>query len=575
MNDQINTNDISYYKNQCEKIAQSEKMYRLICDTSDSAYVYQNLLEGSIRTVGNWSCFFGLELCEAKDLMGIFDYIEVEHAIALREIIYLEKTGRRGDSAVFKMRDGVTWVECSATVIYDDDGVATDKILRFSDISKLKSVSDELRYMAYHDLMTGLYNRNHFVRLLGEFVRRAEAAKKKIAVLFINIDDFRQLNDSMGMSMGDEVVQMTGRFLGEFKCDDVLVSHFSVASYCIGVYDPVGQRSVEALSAAIYDRLKWPFYLSNQQEVTISASIGVAHYPDSALTTLDLINCAEVVMCKARSMGHNTIKYFDAQILQEFLQNVTMETKLKEAAFNQNFSLHFQPQYLMEGTKLRGFEALIRWRDDDGNMISPMKFIPLAEKNGTIIPIGAWVMDESIRIFAEWRKEYDYPMILSVNVSAIQYAQTDFINNLIEVINKYGVRCDEIELELTESILISEFQEVIEKFGILREHGIRISLDDFGTGYSSLSYLHGLPITTLKIDKSFVEGVLTNENTRLITESIINMVKKMGFETIAEGVESKEQFEYLESIGCDAVQGYYLNSPMAPEEVEQHVLCYI
>ena len=573
MNDQ--KIDISFYKRQCEKVTRSEKMYRLICDTSDNAYVYQNLLEGSIRTVSNWSYFFNFELWEAKDLMEIFDYIEVDYAITLREIMYLEKTGRKGDSAVFKMRDGVTWVECSATVIYDDDGKATDKILRFSDITKLKSANDELRYMAYYDLMTGLYNRNYFVRLLGEFVRRAEVSEKKIAVLFINIDDFRQLNDSMGMPVGDEVVQAMGQFLGDFKCDDVVVSHFSGASYCIAVYDPTGHRSVETLSTAIYDRLKWPFYLSNQQEVTISASIGVAHYPDSALSPLELINCAEVVMCKARSTGHNTLKYFDAPILQEFLHNVTMETKLKEAVFNQNFSLHFQPQYLIAGTKLRGFEALIRWRDDDGSMISPMNFIPLAEKNGTIIPIGAWVMDESIRIFAEWRKEYDYPMILSVNVSAIQCAQTDFIDNLIDVIHKYGVRCDEIELEITESVLISEFKEVTEKLRILREHGIRISLDDFGTGYSSLSYLNGLPITTLKIDKSFVESVMTDENTRLITETIISMVKKMGFETIAEGVETKEQFDYLESIGCDGIQGYYLNRPMAPEEVEQHVLCYI
>jgi diguanylate cyclase (GGDEF)-like protein len=554
------------------QLTAKEKMYRLILDTSDRAFIYQNLVEDTIYTISNWNYFFDFTIKETGDLLEIFNYVEVEYAIALRELLYLEKTGLENDSAIIILRDGKTWVECSATVIYDEEKKPTDKILRFTDITKIKNTNDELTYMAYYDILTGLYNRNYFVRLLGDLIRDAEETNDVIAVLFINIDEFRKHNDALGIALGDEIVQQFGNFLGDFKSDNVLISHFNADSFCIAINDPFGYRGVEAITTAIFDRLRWPFYLSNQQEVTLSVSIGIAEYPEAATTALELVNCAEIVMCKAKSNGHGQVQYFDAPILHEFLHNVAIENKLKEATFNQNFTLHFQPQYMIKDKKLRGVETLIRWRDDDGKMISPMKFIPIAEKNGTIVPIGTGVMDESIRTYSNWRKQYNYPMILSLNISAIQYAHPDFIENVVATVEKYGVDPTEIELEITESVLINDFKDVTEKLRVLRDYGVRISLDDFGTGYSSLSYLKGLPITTLKIDKTFIDTVLSDENTKVITESIIFMVKKLGFETIAEGVETEEQFNYLESIGCDGIQGYYLNKPMPADEIEIKVL---
>ncbi len=277
-------------------------------------------------------------------------------------------------------------------------------------------------------------------------------------------------------------------------------------------------------------------------------------------------------MFKEKGNGKDAIKYFDAPILNEFLQNVNIETKLKGAVFEQNFTMNFQPQYYVKDKKLRGVEALIRWRDNDGRMISPPVFIPIAEKNGTIVPIGTWVIEESIRTFVDWKRQFDCHVILSLNISAIQYMREDFIDSILSVIKKYDVDPTELELEITESVLIENFKDVMEKHHILRDFGIRISLDDFGTGYSSLSYLKGLPIDTLKIDKSFIDTIVNDENTRVITESIIYMVKKLGFETIAEGVESKEQFEYLKEIGCDCIQGYLLGKPMPGEEIKQLLL---
>ncbi len=553
-----------------QKLTSEEKMLRLICETSSSAFLYVNFEENFVKTLGNWDYFFkGIEVRDVKDITKIYSEVEDKYVLPLRDLLFLEKTQIQSDSGIVRLKDGKTWMECEVSVIYDEGGFPTDKVIRFKNVSKFQNQNDELTYMAYYDVLTGLYNRNYFVRLLADFVRKAEDEKAIISVMFVDIDDFRKINDGFGIIVGDEIVQQFGQFLSEFKSDNVVVSHFNADIYCIAIYDPCGDRSVEYIYHSIYEKISQPFLLSTGQELGISVSVGVAEYPEAAKSTLELINCAEIVMFKAKGIGKNAIQYFDAPILNDFIQNVTIENKLKEAVFNQNFIMNFQPQYHISDKKLRGVEALIRWKDNDGKMISPAIFIPIAEKNGAIVPIGSWVVEESIKNFVKWKKKYSVPMILSLNISAIQYKRSEFVDNLINIIRKYDVDPHEIELEITESILIDNFKEVVEKMYVLREYGIKLSLDDFGTGYSSLSYLKGIPIDTLKIDKSFVDAMLVDNNARIIMDSIINMVKKLGFETIAEGVETQEQFDYLKSIGCDCIQGYLLGKPMQEEEIEK------
>ncbi|MBQ8038725.1 MAG: EAL domain-containing protein, partial [Lachnospiraceae bacterium] len=297
---------------------------------------------------------------------------------------------------------------------------------------------------------------------------------------------------------------------------------------------------------------------------------GVAEFLEAANAALELINFAEIVMFRGKALGKNSIQYFDTPILNDFLQNVQLDSKLKEAVANECFSLQYQPQFYTGNKKLRGVEALIRWKDEENRrMVSPGVFIPLAEKNGTIIPIGNWVLEESIRQYAQWQNRFHKRMIMSVNVSAIQYMREDFVEHLISIVEKYQVEPKYIELEVTESVLIHDFESVADKLDELRNYGIRVSLDDFGTGFSSLSYLKKLPIDTLKIDKSFIDTVLTDSPTRVITESIIKMVKTLGFEAVAEGVEDEKQYEYLHAIGCDIIQGYYLGKPQTAEEIEK------
>lgn len=560
--------DLLGAKNQ--RLEKEERMLRLVCDTSSNAFLYVNLEEKEIKTLANWNFFFpGVEIRDMQDIAKLYSQVEERYVLPLKELINLEKTGISINSGVVRLIDGKTWVECEVSVVYDESKTPTDKVIRFKNISKFKKQNDELTYMAYYDVLTGLYNRNYFVRHLADYVRKAEDEKRIVAVMFIDIDDFRKINDGLGLVVGDEVIQQFGQFLGTFRSENILVSHFNADIYCIAVYDPCGTRSVEYIYKEIHERIRTPFVMSTGQEIMLSVSVGVAEYPEAARSTLELINCAEIVMFKAKCSGKDAIQYFDAPILNDFLQNVTIDNKLKEAVFNQNFTLNFQPQYHVESKKLRGVEALIRWRDNDGAMISPALFIPIAEKNGTIVPIGSWVLEESIKTYAEWKKNYSKSMVLSLNISAIQYRRHEFVNMILGLIDKYNVNPEEIELEITESVLIENFNEVVEKLHVLRSHGIRISLDDFGTGYSSLSYLKGLPIDTLKIDKSFIDAMLNDENARVIIESIIYMVKKLGFETVAEGVESKEQYEYLEGIGCDCIQGFLMGKPMSGNKIQE------
>lgn len=553
-----------------EKLRHSEKMYCLACDHSHTASIYYSYEKDEVSLLGGWEAFFDFPIYDKKDFLKIIDMVDESYAQELRDILFLEKSKQNTACMECMLRGKRIWYEFRVCVYYNEHREPIDKIISITNITKFKLQYEELTYMAYYDLLTGLYNRNYFVRLLAEYVRRAKEENSIVSVLFIDIDDFRKINEGLGIIVGDELVQQFGSVLNDLNCENTIVSHLNSDVYCLGIYNPIGSCSVDNIYQTIRRRLSKPFILSGGHELYITVSIGVAEFPEAASTALELISCAEIVMEKAKKIvGKNAIQYFNTPILNEFLNNIKIENKLKEAVFNKNFILHYQPQYHVNSNRLRGVEALIRWKASDEHIISPGIFIPIAEKNGTIIPIGNWVVEQSIKQFAEWKYKYNYPMVLSINISSVQYNKEDFVDMLLDVINHYEVQPSEIELEITESIMIDDSEAVLEKMKILRNYGIRISLDDFGTGFSSLSYLKKLPIDTLKIDKSFIDTTITDSTTRVITESIINMVKTLGFEAIAEGVEEEQQYNYLQEIGCDVVQGYLLGRPQTAESIDQ------
>ena len=553
-----------------QKLTVNERMLRMICSTSTNAFLYYDFRNKKVEVLGSFGKYFDFPINTVSDMQNIISCMKEDHVTIARSTIFAEERRLPSANAECCLQDGKTWLEFDVSVTYDDkDGSPVEKYIRIRDISKYIRQNEELKYLAYYDGLTGLFNRNYFVHILSEWVRKAETENALIAVMCVDIDDFKKVNDGLGLIYGDELVQNFGTYLSELENDNTIIARVNSDEYYIALYEPCGSRSVEAVLEVIERRTSQPFRLTNGNEIRISVSIGIAEYPEAGSTSLELLNSSEIVMFRAKAAGKNNVKFFEPPILTDFINSVNMENRLKNAIKNKSFELYFQPQYDSVTQKLRGTEALIRLHDDETNtLISPGLFIPIAERNGLIVPIGDWVVEEGIRIFSEWKKKYTEPLVLSLNISAIQYKKADFVHNLLKIIGKYKVNPEDIELEITESVLIEDFAEVVEKLHLLKEYGIRISLDDFGTGFSSLSYLKGLPIDTLKIDKSFIDTVTNDDGTRIITESIVTMVKRLGYETVAEGVETREQYEYLKDISCDNIQGFLLGRPMPANDFE-------
>lgn len=552
------------------RLINDESMYKMICNSSSNAMLYYHFSEKRTVHLGNWSHFFNFEPKNHNAFNQILEYAEEEYRTRLYEYMMLETRKKDRDSFEFKMKDQNMWVELEVNVTYDAMEEPVEKVLRFKDTTKFKVQNDELTYLAYYDVYTGLYNRNYFIIKLREMMEKAKQENCVVSVLFIDVDDFRKVNDGMGMLMGDELVQLMGQCFKEVASENVIVSHFNSDIYCVAVYDPCGNRSVDHIISSLKEKLQEPFRLSNGNEVSVTVSIGVAEYPECASDALELINCAEIVMFKSKHTQKNGVQYYDAPIIQEFVERVKIEHKLEKALKEQGFFMCYQPQYSTGDKKLRGVEALVRWKDEDGKVISPATFIPVAEKNGSILQLGDWILEKSVSDFSKWLSRYHFTDItLSINISALQFKNKDFVKTLIQVLKRYDMAPTMIELEITESVFIDDMDDVIEKMNVLREYGIRFSMDDFGTGFSSLSYLRRLPIDTLKIDKTFIDTVVTDNPTRTIAETIIDMGKKLGFHTIAEGVEEEVQFDVLREIGCDNIQGYYMGKPMISDKIEE------
>lgn len=553
-----------------QKLGARERMYRFVCDASSCAFLYYSYEKNEYSMLGKWQEFFDFEIHGTKDLERLFDEVEEPFAMQLRTALFPEREGKSEDELECRSCDGRRWFMICTCVALGVSGAPTDKLISVRDITKEKLQRDELIYMAHYDAITGLFNRNYFVTLLTQFIQKAETDSSIISVMVIDIDDFKKVNDGFGMIVGDELIQEFGGFLKQFNGDQVIASHLSNDVYCIAIYEPGGTRTVEHIHKAIRKRTREPFVLTGGQSLNITVSIGVAEYPEAAQTALDLINTAEIIMFHCKQSGsRGSIQYFKTDVLNDFLKNAELENKLKKAAVDLSFEMYYQPQFYVGNRGLRGMEALIRWKDESGKFISPAQFIPMAERLGCIGSIGDWVIEESIRQYSLWREQYGIPFTMSVNISSVQFKMSHFTEHLLQVLRKYYVEPHEIELEITESILIDNFDTVYEKLQFLKKKGFRISMDDFGTGYSSLSYLKALPIDTLKIDKSFIDTVLSDSTTRIITESIVDMVKALGCESIAEGVEQEEQLNYLHAIGCDVIQGYFLSKPKPAPEVEK------
>ncbi len=436
------------------------------------------------------------------------------------------------------------------------------------DISERKEAQQRLLKLAHFDTLTGLPNRSQFYEALNHAIAQAREHQWAVGVLFLDIDRFKTVNDTLGHPVGDELLrQFSNRLVDCLRMRDT-IGRFGGDEFAAILMLSEGAHSAVAVVDKIRDALRGAFDLKGH-EVTVTASIGIAIYPDDGDDADTLIQYADTAMYRAKEAGRDAFRFFTAEMNEQSLARLDMENALRHAIENDEFVLYFQPKVHIASGRISGAEALIRWQRPGHGMVSPALFVPVLEDAGMIVPVGNWVIQEACRRISEWGKSGIGPVHLSVNVSGIQFFIGSLEDEVRGALKKYDIAPDLLELELTESCLMSNAESTISVLSNLKALGIKISVDDFGTGYSSLAYLKRFPIDKLKIDIAFVREVTSNPDDAAIVLAIIQMAHSLKLKVVAEGVEKEAQLAYLRRHNCDEMQGYYFSRPVPLEEFTQ------
>ena len=430
-----------------------------------------------------------------------------------------------------------------------------------SQLKNIQQLNEQLLFAAYHDSLTDLYNRSWLSTMMKVQIKETTEKNEKFGILLFDIDNMKDINDSRGHNAGDELLKQVATILKLMESKTVTATRFGGDEFVL-LYKNIKDRD-EAIEIS-----KKALRFLNAEGIGISGGISI--FPDDSKKYEDLLKFADMAKIEAKKNGKNNVACFHSLMQEKFLSKLNIETKMSKAMASRNFQLYYQPQFDAKTKELRGFEALLRWYDSDLGWISPEQFIPLAEETHLVVPLGDWVMTTALATIKEWEMKFSFNGIMSVNVSPVQFVQEDFIEKLFKKIEKSRIDKKHLEIEITEGVLIDNVEDTISKLNKIREQGVGLSLDDFGTGYSSLRYLQLLPLTTLKIDKSFISNIAEKDGFEAkLTESIISLVSKMGLNTIAEGVENEEQLKMIQKFNCRTIQGFLLGKPMPKEQCEK------
>ncbi|MBF0170799.1 MAG: EAL domain-containing protein [Nitrospinae bacterium] len=453
--------------------------------------------------------------------------------------------------------------------ITDPFGAVVNYVGVFSDISVQKRTEAQLEQLAYYDPLTRLPNRALFRDRLDHALSLARRNGTQVALLFIDLDRFKNVNDSMGHSVGDELlVEVAQRIRGAIRETDTL-SRLGGDEFTLIFENVTDPLTVDQMAAAVIAAIGRPFTLRDRQ-LYIGASVGIALFPDDAGEEGDaetLVKNADTAMYQAKAEGRGTHTFFTGEMNRKVSRRAALESDLRHALENREMALYYQPKIDLTSLRVEGFEALIRWIRPDGTVVSPADFIPVAEETGLIIPMGGWVVEEACRQIGAWRTGGVGDRAVSVNLSARQFQDPQLLATVEGALKAAGIPAALLEMEITESMVMVDTKKAVAVMGSLAERGIAISMDDFGTGYSSLSYLKTFPLSALKIDQSFVRDILDDPGDMAIVAAVISMAKSLGIRTVAEGVETFRHVELLTSLGADVAQGYHFARPLPAAEV--------
>jgi diguanylate cyclase (GGDEF)-like protein/PAS domain S-box-containing protein len=432
------------------------------------------------------------------------------------------------------------------------------------DVTDRKVIQQRIQHLAYHDNLTGLPNRSLLQDRLAHSIARAERSSKKVAVLFIDLDNFKNINDTLGHDIGDEMLRQVSRRLSECVRLEDTIARQGGDEFIVLLDSLDDSRGASVVAQKILNALRQAFVLTGTEQ-HVSGSVGIALYPEDGRDAQTLMRNADTAMFHGKGLGKNTYQYFTAQMNIAVKRRMTLESALRRAVMQKDFILHYQPQINLESGEIIAVEALVRWKTEDSGTVMPGDFIPLAEETGLINEIGEWVLREGCRQAREWQNMGLSPRRMAINLSARQFSDRGFLDMVTRVLAETGLEPQWLELEITESQVMRQTEGMIMLLNKLADMGVQLAIDDFGTGYSSLSYLKRLPIQKLKIDQSFVRDITVDPNDTAIVVAIINMAKSLDLETIAEGVETAGQLALLRSKGCRMGQGFYFSAPVRAE----------
>jgi len=453
------------------------------------------------------------------------------------------------------------WI--TASNVLDESGKIVNSVRVFTDISELKATQRKLEALATKDALTGLPNRLYFKDELERLLAQAQRDPQQFALLFIDLDNFKSINDSLGHAAGDDVLHQTARRLKECVRETDTVARIGGDEFTIILPQIRSARGPEAVAGQVLKAMAAPFTVGGNEHF-LNASIGIALYPADGTSADTLLRNADTAMYRAKESGRGCYVYFEERMNIAARARVNLERELRRAIEHGEFRLCYQPKLDLRSGGISGAEALLRWHSPDRGVRAPMEFIPLAEETGLIVPIGEWVLREACRQFAAWRDEgIDLPHI-AVNVSARQFKQKKFVETIESIVRAEGIAPHCLELEITETLLIDSISGVEATLQELTRMGIGLSLDDFGTGYSSLAYLRRFPLNTVKIERSFVSDLGTSADAAAIATAIIAMAHALGKQVVAEGVETSKQAAMLIRMKCDHIQGYHYSRPLTP-----------
>ncbi|BHH84192.1 EAL domain-containing protein [Desulforhopalus sp. 52FAK] len=563
------------------------------------AHVSKSLLAKTqdVAKIGNWKVDFRTNLCSiSAEAMALVDQpAEAQKSISIRSLLEtLIGTGKDDvyNSVVDSIRNRESFVinfqrdTCGAKeihlyihgeVLLNENGSPDVLLGVVQDSTRLKKAEDEIRYLAFYDGLTGLANRTLFLDRLNKIIEYSERKDRSFALLFMDIDNFKQINDTMGHHAGDILLQNTADIIQQCirKSDTVGVNNIDAPDNLVARHG--GDEFVLILSeidtaesaARVARRLLKAIprtQIIENHEISVTASIGISIFPEDGKDTDVLFRHADTAMYHAKKTGRNNFQFFKESLNAAAVARFSLEQDLKTALVNGDFTLYFQPQLSLVDEKIIGAEALIRWIHPEKGFIAPDQFIAIAEDCGLIVDINRWVIEKACELSKTWRDMGIPDVRIAVNLSGYRLAEQDIVTTLKNNLKDHSLPGGAIEVEVTENVLMHDNDAIAKTLIGIKELGVGVALDDFGTGYSSLSYLTTFQVDVLKIDRSFVMGCTENEKSRVIIKTIVAMGHSLGMKIVAEGVETLEHFKLLQEYGCDECQGFYFSPPVPPQE---------